>query len=113
MGKLIVSESLTLDGVFEAPAKIKGEQFPLAGWAEPYQSQEQNEYLSKGISSNGALVLGRLTYEHMRAGWEHTAGPVADFMNNAKKYVASTTLKQADWKNSTLLQGNVAQAVAK
>ncbi len=112
MRQLIVSESLTLDGVFEAPAKIAGETFALAGWTAPYQSDEQNQYLAAGLARGGALLLGRRTYEHLRTGWEHQTGPVADFMNNVPKFVASTTLKQADWKNSTLLQGDVGAAVA-
>jgi dihydrofolate reductase len=113
MGKLLVSNSVTLDGVFEAPAKIPGETFAYAGWTEPYQSQEQNDYLAAGISSGGALLLGRLTYEHMKTGWAKQTGPVADFMNNATKYVASRTLKRATWKNTTLLKGDVVEAVAK
>jgi dihydrofolate reductase len=113
MGKLIASESVTLDGVFEDPAKSPGATFKYAGWAEPYQSREQAEYLSQGISGEGALLLGRRTYEHMQAGWENASGPVADFMNNAKKYVASRSLSAPGWKNVTLLKGDMAQAVAK
>ena len=111
MRRILVSESLSLDGVFEAPAKLPGEPYPLAGWAEGYQSQEQNEYLAKGLGSGGALLLGRVTYEHMRQGWEHATGPVADFMNNAPKFVASRTLRQADWQNTTLLAGDAVEAV--
>jgi dihydrofolate reductase len=113
MSKLLVSNNLTLDGVFEAPAKAPMETFVYAGWTEPYQSQEQNDYLAAGISGGGALLLGRVTYEHMKAGWAKATGPVADFMNNATKYVASTTMKRATWKNTTLLKGDVVEAVAK
>ena len=113
MSKLLVSNNLTLDGVFEAPAKAPLETFAYAGWTETYQSQEQNEYLAAGISGGGALLLGRVTYEHMKAGWAKATGPVADFMNNATKYVASTTMKRATWKNTTLLKGDVVEAVAK
>ena len=113
MSKLLVSNNLTLDGVFEAPAKAPLETFVFAGWTEPYQSQEQNDYLAAGISGGGALLLGRVTYEHMKAGWAKATGPVADFMNNATKYVASTTMKRATWKNTTLLKGDVVEAVAK
>ena len=49
----------------------------------------------------------------MKAGWAKSTGPVADFMNNATKYVASTTMKRATWKNTTLIKGDVAEAVAK
>ncbi len=113
MSKLLVSNSITLDGVFEAPAKAPLETFVFAGWTEPYQSKEQNDYLASGISSGGALLMGRVTYEHMKAGWAKATGPVADYMNNVTKYVASTTMKRATWKNTTLIKGDVAEAVAK
>jgi dihydrofolate reductase len=113
MSKLLVSNNITLDGVFEAPAKAPLETFVYAGWAESYRSKEQDDYLASGISGGGALLLGRVTYEHMKAGWSKASGPVADFMNNATKYVASTTMKRATWKNTTLIKGDVAEAVAK
>jgi dihydrofolate reductase len=113
MRKLIVSESLTLDGVYEGLAKTSNESFRFAGWAEPYASQEQMEYVSKNTSGGGVLLFGRLTYEHMRAGWESATGPVADYMNNVTKYVVSTTMKKADWKNTYLLNGDAVEAVRK
>ena len=113
MAKLLVSESITLDGVFEGPAKAAGETFELAGWTAPYQSEEQNQYLAAGLGSGGALLLGRLTYQAFQTAWMPQIGPVADFMNNATKFVASTTLKQLDWNNSTLLTGTLVEAVAK
>ena len=75
MQKLLVHESITLDGVFEAPAKLPGEKFKLAGWTEPYQSEDQNKFLASATASGGALLMGRLTYEHMRAGWRNRPGP--------------------------------------
>ena len=113
MKKLIVSESLTLDGVFEDPAKSPGVSFKYAGWTEPYASKEQMEYVSKNTSGDGALLLGRVTYEHLKAGWEPQKGPVADFMNNVTKYVVSKTLKKADWNNSTLIKGNIVEEIKK
>src|SRR5450432_1132096 len=94
--KIIVSESITLDGIFEGPAKAAGESFELAGWTAAYQSDEQNQYLAAGMASGGALLLGRLTYQLFQTSWGPQTGPVADFMNNATKLVASTTLKTAD-----------------
>ncbi len=113
MKKLIVSESLSLDGVFEGPAKTSDEHFEYAGWTEPYASKEQMEYVSKNTSGEGALLLGRVTYEHLKAGWESQKGPVADFMNNATKYVVSKTLKKASWNNSTLIKGNIVEEIKK
>src|SRR6185369_8444611 len=108
MTKLLVSNSITLDGVFEGPVKSPQENFDLAGWTEPYQSEEQNQYLAQGLSSGGALLLGRVTYEHMRAGWAQGSGPVSDYMNNVTKYVVSTTLKKPEWKNTIVIAGDVA-----
>jgi dihydrofolate reductase len=113
MRKLIVSESLTLDGVYEGLAKTSNETFKYAGWAEPYASQEQMEYVSKNTSGGGVLLFGRLTYDHMKAGWESQTGPVADYMNNVTKYVVSSTMKKADWNNSHLIKGDVVEEVKK
>src|SRR5258707_976339 len=113
MSKLLVSNSITLDGVFEGPARSPKETFELAGWTEPYQSEEQNKYLASGLSSGGVLLLGRVTYEQMRAGWAQGSGPVSDFMNNVTKYVVSTTLKKPEWKNTIVISGNVAAEVAR
>jgi len=113
MRKILVSNSITLDGVFEGPVHLPFEKFKHAGWTEPYASQEQMEYLSKGISGDGTLLLGRVTYQYFEAAWTPQTGPVADFMNNAAKYVVSTTLKKADWHNSTLLIGDGVEAVRK
>lgn len=112
MSQLIVSEALSLDGVFEDPANSPGATFEFAGWTTPYQSAEQNAYFAQGMGSSRALLLGRLTYEHLRAGWEQQTGPAADFMNTVPKYVVSTTLKQAAWQNTTLISGEAAGAVA-
>src|SRR5262245_47136135 len=113
MGKLIVSESLTLDGVYEGLVRIPAESFELAGWSEPYFSEEHAKYLSEGLSGGGTLPLGRATYQYFQASWSPQTGPVADFMNNARKYVVSNTLKKADWNNSTLISGNVHNEIAK
>lgn len=113
MRKLIVSEMLTLDGVYEGPAKTSNEPFEYAGWAESYASQEQMEYVSKNTSGEGVMLFGRLTYEHMKAGWADQSGPVADYMNNMTKYVVSSTMKKPDWKNTYLLSGDVVEAVRK
>jgi dihydrofolate reductase len=113
MGKLIVSESLTLDNVFEGPVQLPFEKFQHAGWTEPYASEEQMQYVSEGMSSGGALLLGRVTYEYFEAAWVPQTGPLADFMNNATKYVVSTTLKKAEWNNSTLIKGNIVEEIAK
>ena len=113
MGKLLVSESITLDGVFEGPVKLPFEKFEHAGWTESYFSEEQAQYLSEGISGEGSLLLGRMTYEYFEAAWTPQTGPVADFMNNATKYVVSASLKKASWHNSTLINGNILEEIKK
>ena len=113
MGRIIVSNMISLDGVFEGPVRQPFEKFTQAGWTEGYASQEHMEYLSKGISSEGSLLLGRVTYEYFERAWVPQTGPVADFMNNAPKYVVSNTLKKADWNNSRLISGNTIEAVKK
>lgn len=113
MRKLVVAESLTLDGVFECPDKSPDDTFVHAGWTEPYANEEQMQYISENMAGGDALLLGRVTYQRLQAGWESQSGPFADYMNDVKKYVVSTTLKKAEWNNSTLIQGNIAEEVAK
>ncbi len=113
MRKLVVSESITLDGVFEGPARTPYEPFEQAGWTEPYFSEEHMKYVSEGMAGGDALLVGRVTYEGFAASWTRQTGPVADFMNNVAKYVVSTTLKKAEWNNSTLISGNVAEEIAR
>ena len=113
MRKILVSESLTLDGVFESPDKSKNDTFEHAGWSEPYVDEEQMKYMSEGMSGGDALLLGRITYHRLEAGWSHQTGPAADFMNNVKKYVVSKTMKKAEWNNSTLITGNIVEEITK
>src|SRR4051812_33706559 len=108
MAKLLVSESLTLDGVMEGPSEAPEDAtFKYAGWAAPYADEDLMRYVSEGTSGDGALLLGRVTYQMFAAAWTRQSGPVADFMNNCTKYVVSTTLKKAEWNNSTLINGNI------
>jgi len=113
MRKLIVSESLTLDGIFEGPAKTPFEPFELAGWTEPYFSEEQMQYMMEGMSGGDALLLGRETYQGFEPAWTAQSGPAADYMNSVAKYVVSTTLKKAEWNNSTLIKGNIVEEIRK
>jgi dihydrofolate reductase len=113
MRKILVSESLTLDGVFEAPAKVAGETFEYAGWSEPYSNEELMKHVSESMAGGDALLLGRVTYQLFEASWSPQTGPVADYMNNVTKYVVSTTLKKAEWNNSTLIKGDIAEEITK
>src|SRR5262245_44646752 len=111
MAKLSVSESVTLDGVMEGPSSAPEDAtFEYAGWTTPYFDEDVMRYVSENTSREGALLLGRVTYQMFAAAWTRQTGPVADFMNNCAKYVVSTTLKTANWKNSTLINGSVPEA---
>jgi len=112
MRKLIVTEFVTLDGVMEAPG---GEPtHPHAGWVFDFMSDEQEAYKLKETMDAESLLLGRVTYEGFSKAWPKMKGEFADKMNAMPKHVASTTLSgELEWSNSTVLEGNVADAVAK
>jgi dihydrofolate reductase len=109
--KLIVSEFVTLDGVMEAPG---GEpSHPHTGWVFDFISKEQEQFKLEEVMAADALLLGRVTYEGFSEAWPPRSGAFADKMNGMPKHVASTTLTELEWNNSTLLEGDVPEAVAK
>jgi dihydrofolate reductase len=112
MAKLIVTEFITLDGVIEAPG---GEPtHPHAGWVGDYMDPEQGQYKLDETLEAESLLIGRVTYEGFSAAWPERDGPFADKMNSMPKYVVSSTLEEPlEWNNSTLIQGDVAEEVAK
>lgn len=117
MSKVVVNMSLTLDGVMQAPGRpdedIRG-GFEYGGWALPYFDPVMGSNAAEGMAKMPALLFGRRTYEDFYAVWpKRTDNPFTAFLNNAQKYVASTTLKEPlSWSNSTLLTGDAAAAVA-
>ena len=119
MGKVVAFTSVTLDGVMQAPARPDEDTrggFEHGGWATPYADSVMGSVSAESGSSAGALLFGRRTYEDFYAVWpkrtdDNRFTPV---LNNTHKYVASTTLKEPlPWMNSTLLKGEMAQAVAR
>jgi dihydrofolate reductase len=116
MRKLAVSTFLSLDGVMQAPGGPEEDPtggFTLGGWSVNYWDDAMAEHINKAFGQQFDLLLGRKTYEIFAAHWPHvTDDPVADPLNRATKYVASTTLDRAEWNNSTLLAGDVGEAVA-
>ena len=111
MRELIVTEFITLDGVIEAPG---GEPtHPHTGWVGDFIGPEQMQYKLDEVLEAEALLLGRVTYEGFAEAWPPREGEFADKMNAMPKYVASTTLTELGWNNSTLLAGDVPAAVAK
>jgi dihydrofolate reductase len=119
MGKINVVESLTLDGVMQAPGRpdedVRG-GFAHGGWAQPYADEGMVSEMAKTGMGRTGLLLGRRTYEDFYSFWpnQQEPNPFTEVLNNAQKYVASTTLTEPlPWINSTLLTGDAAQAVAK
>ena len=117
MSKVIVVNNVTLDGVMQAPGRPDEDPrggFTHGGWALPYNDAVMGRAMGEGMATSGALLLGRRTYEDFYAVWPNrTDNPFTEVLNNAQKYVASTTLiEPLPWQNSTLLKGDVAGAVA-
>jgi dihydrofolate reductase len=117
MRKLSIVESVTLDGVMQAPGRPDEDRrggFEHGGWAAPYSDETMGREMAKGMGST-SLLLGRRTYEQFYDFWpKQTDGnPFTDVLNNARKYVASTTLDEPlPWQNSTLLDGDAGDSVA-
>jgi len=117
MRKLVVSTFLTLDGVMQAPGgpeEDPTEGFTHGGWSVNYWDDLMGQAMGEAMSRPFDLLLGRKTYEIFAAHWPHaTDEPGADVLNSATTYVASRTLDAAEWQNSILLEGDVAEAVAR
>ncbi|MFN2519709.1 MAG: dihydrofolate reductase family protein [Candidatus Limnocylindria bacterium] len=117
MRKLSVQTFLTLDGVMQGPGG-PGEDdsggFTHGGWSVKYWDDQMGQVMTESMSRAFDMLLGRRTYEIFAAHWPRvTDDPTADVLNGAKKHVASTTLDKVEWQNSTLLKGDVGQAVGK
>jgi dihydrofolate reductase len=116
--KLIVGAFLSLDGVMQGPGGPDEDRdggFDLGGWVVPYAEDDMGEFVVESITSTDALLLGRKTYEIFAAHWPKVTDendPIATKLNSMPKYVASRTLDEVEWNNSTLLQGDAAKAVA-
>ena len=117
MSTVVVTKSLTLDGVMQAPGRpdedVRG-GFDRGGWALPYNDEVMGQVMGAGMAQTGALLLGRRTYEDFASVWPNRKdNPFSEMLDNVHKYVASTTLAEPlPWKNSTLLAGDAADAVA-
>lgn len=117
MARIIVNNNVTLDGVMQAPARPDEDErggFSHGGWAIPYSDAVMMEQAAKGGATSGALLLGRRTYEDFYSVWPNRPdNPFSAILTNTLKYVASRSLSEPlPWANSTLLQGDVADAVA-
>jgi dihydrofolate reductase len=114
MRDLIVSTFLTLDGVMQAPGGPEEDPsggFEHGGWSVGYWDDEIESAMAETMSKPFDLVLGRKTYEIFASHWPHTDDPGAEPLNTATKHVASTTLKELEWENSRLIEGEVSEGV--
>ena len=110
MGRIVVTEFISLDGVIEAPGG--GEDYKYGGWTfEIDRGDEGNQFKLDETMSSSALLLGRRTYEGFAAAWPERDGEFADKFNTMPKYVVSSTLRDPEWTNSTVLSGDVADQV--
>lgn len=117
MGKIVLFQNVTLDGVMQAPGRPDEDRrggFQYGGWAVPYADLEMGKAAGESMATTGGLLFGRRTYEDFYKVWPNQKdSPFTDILNNTQKYVASTTLSEPlPWMNSTLLKGNVPDAVA-
>jgi dihydrofolate reductase len=117
MRKITVINHLTLDGVMQSPSgpdeDLRG-GFEHGGWAAGNMDEVMGRVMGEGMSRGGPLLFGRHTYEQFFSYWpKQTGNPITDVLNKAQKYVASRTLTEPlPWENSTLLEGDAADAVA-
>src|SRR5438477_8879169 len=117
MGKLVVTNHMTLDGVMQSPGRADEDTrdgFELGGWAAPNNDEVMGRFLGREMRRGGALLLGRWTYEQFHDFWPKQTddNPFTPALNEAQKYVASTTLKEPlPWQNSTLLSEDIPGAV--
>jgi dihydrofolate reductase len=112
MGKIVVSDNVSLDGVIQDPAGDEG--FRLGGWVGLIKDSPQLNRLALDEALGAeALLLGRRSYEWFAARWPSRSGELADRLNSLPKYVVSSTLQDPDWNNSTVLKGEVLHEVSK
>jgi dihydrofolate reductase len=117
MGRIVVTNSLTLDGVMQAPARRDEDTrggFSHGGWAAPYNDSVMGAAMAGRISQGGSMLLGRRTYEDLASVWPHMPedNPYTKVINERRKYVVSSTLEDPlAWNNSVLLKGDAIEAV--
>src|ERR671918_1617938 len=112
MGKIVVSDNASLDGVIQDPAGDEG--FRLGCWVGQIKDrQEVNNLTFDEALGTEALLLGRRSYEWFAARWPSRSGELADRINSLPKYVVSSTLEDPDWNNSTVLKGDPVKEISK
>jgi dihydrofolate reductase len=111
VGRLIVTEFVSLDGVMQAPG---GEDFKYPGWSFAFdRGEDGNQFKLQEALESDALLIGRITYESFAGAWPQREGEFADKFNTMAKYVVSSTLEDPEWSNTTVLGGDAVQAASK
>ena len=112
MGRIVVTEFVSLDGVMEDPGG--SENFAQGGWSfKISRGDEGDKFKLDETFASEALLLGRVTYEGFAEAWPSRDGEFADKFNSMPKYVVSSTLEEPEWNNSTVLKGDVVEEVGK
>ncbi len=111
MGRIVVTEFVSLDGVMEDPGG--GESFKHGGWTFAIDRGEGNAFKLEETMATDALLLGRVTYEEFAQAWPSREGEFADKLNSLPKHVVSSTLERPAWNNSSVLKGDLDAEVAK
>jgi dihydrofolate reductase len=111
MGRIVVTEFVSLDGVMEAPG---GEDFKYKAWTFDFdRGEDGNQFKLDETDESEALLLGRRTYEGFAAAWPGRDGEFADKFNTMPKYVVSSKLENPEWNNTTVLKGDAVEEVTK
>ena len=111
MGRLVVTEFVSLDGVMQSPG---GEDFKYPGWSFAFERGEDgNQFKLDETLETEALLIGRVTYESFAGAWPNREGEFADKFDMTPKYVVSSTLEDPQWKNTTVLKGDVVDEATK
>ncbi len=112
MGRLVVTEFVSVDGVFEDPGGAEG--YEHGGWTFEYdRGEDGNKFKLDELLEAQLQLLGRVTYEGFAAAWPSREGPFADKLNSDPKVVVSTTLTNPEWQNTTVLSGDVVAEVSR
>jgi dihydrofolate reductase len=112
MGKLVVTEFVSIDGVFEDPGGA--ESYEHGGWTFEYDRGEQGDRFKLDELTDAQVhLLGRVTYEGFAAAWPSREGPFAEKLNNDRKVVVSTTLTDPEWNNTAVVSGDVVGEISK
>jgi dihydrofolate reductase len=112
MGKLVVTEFVSIDGVFEDPGGA--ESYEHGGWTFEYnRGEDGDKFKMDELMEADVQLFGRRTYDGFAKAWPTREGPFADKINNGPKYVVSNTLTDPEWQNTTVISGDAVEGVSK